>query len=341
MDSSHPAKPHSSQAIEEVLQNSTITANSQNWLLSYLDVFVLIIMLMITLDALTDISARQSPDVTAEKKSKPRKATAAAKPGKSASKNRQARIADEALQPVAKLDKKAEETAAAAPLQQSKPKIPTQDRTATAEQGAVSGPSVAPAQAQDASSTERPDNIKQAIAKELPDSVATARAEEPASTAADPAEEHKTDPDRLRQQQLREKLALLQLQDAISIEVKQGYAQLQIQDNILFDTAKATLTDSGKALLQRLIPLLRQSDGLIFIEGHTDNRPIATAQFPSNWELASARATSVLHFLVSQDLPAGRLRTVSYADTMPNASEAGRQKNRRVNILLKVPETGF
>ena len=144
-----------------------------------------------------------------------------------------------------------------------------------------------------------------------------------------------------RQKQLSEKLAELHLDELISLEVKQGFAQLQIQDNILFDTAKAELTEQGKSLLQRLLPLLHQSIGLIFIEGHTDDRPIATDQFPSNWELSSARATSVLRFLVSQQLAKNRLRAVSYADTMAiadNETEAGRSQNRRVSILLRIPD---
>ena len=86
---------------------------------------------------------------------------------------------------------------------------------------------------------------------------------------------------------------------------------------------------------------MKQAKGLIYIEGHTDNRPIKTAQFPSNWELGAARATSVLHFLASQQIDANRMRAVTYADTKPladNATEQGRQRNRRVNIVIKVSE---
>jgi len=80
---------------------------------------------------------------------------------------------------------------------------------------------------------------------------------------------------------------------------------------------------------------------LILIEGHTDNLPIKTPQFPSNWELGSARATSVLHFLTSQQLDSSRMRATTYADTLPiadNSTSAGREKNRRVSILIKVSE---
>ena len=109
----------------------------------------------------------------------------------------------------------------------------------------------------------------------------------------------------------------------------------------MFKSSEADLTASGGALLKRLTPLLKQSVGLILIEGHTDNIPIKTAQFPSNWELGASRATSVLHFLVLQQLDSSRLRAITYADTMPiadNSTPEGREKNRRVNILIKFSE---
>jgi chemotaxis protein MotB len=131
------------------------------------------------------------------------------------------------------------------------------------------------------------------------------------------------------------------LNDAVHIKVKQGYAQLEIQDKVLFKSSQADLTPDGAAVLTRLTPLLKQAEGLILIEGHTDNLPINTVQFPSNWELGSSRATSVLHFLTSQQLESSRMRAMTYADTQPiadNATSAGREKNRRVSILIKVAD---
>ncbi|MDP1665678.1 MAG: OmpA family protein [Methylobacter sp.] len=143
------------------------------------------------------------------------------------------------------------------------------------------------------------------------------------------------------QQQLTKAIDEFGLNKAVSIKVTQGYAQLEIQDKVLFKSSEADLTASGGALLKRLMPLLKQSVGLILIEGHTDNIPIKTAQFPSNWELGASRATSVLHFLVLQQLDSNRLRAITYADTMPiadNSTQEGREKNRRVNILIKFSE---
>ena len=143
------------------------------------------------------------------------------------------------------------------------------------------------------------------------------------------------------EQQLTKKIDEFGLNKAVNIKVTQGYAQLEIQDKVLFKSSEADLTAAGETLLKRLIPLLKPAVGLILIEGHTDNIPIKTAQFPSNWELGSSRAASVLHFLVSQQLDSSHLRAITYADTMPiadNSTAEGREKNRRVNILVKLSE---
>jgi len=143
------------------------------------------------------------------------------------------------------------------------------------------------------------------------------------------------------QQQLNNQLEDLGLEDSIDMTVTKGYAQLTIHDNILYQSSQALLTENGQQVLQQLSPLLQQAIGLIYIEGHTDNIPINTAKYPSNWELAAARATSVLHFLTTQNIAAENMRAVSFADTQPladNKTEQGRQQNRRVNIVIKVSD---
>lgn len=126
---------------------------------------------------------------------------------------------------------------------------------------------------------------------------------------------------------------------SVDIKVTLGYAQIEIQDKILFGSSEASLLKEGNRLLKKLIPLLVQSSGLIYIEGHTDNRPIKTSQFPSNWELGAARATSVLHYLTSQNIDSSRLRAITYGDTKPiadNSTDEGREKNRRVSLVIKI-----
>ena len=87
------------------------------------------------------------------------------------------------------------------------------------------------------------------------------------------------------------------------------------------------------------------TDFPITIEGHTDNVPINTAQFPSNWELSAVRATTVLRLFAAAGIPAPRLTAIGYADTRPvepNALADGRARNRRVSILIDsaIPEKG-
>ncbi|PID42878.1 MAG: hypothetical protein CSB48_08635 [Proteobacteria bacterium] len=130
----------------------------------------------------------------------------------------------------------------------------------------------------------------------------------------------------------------LAISEQIGVSIEDDSARLTIEDEILFDSAEAGLTPSGEDLLAELAPLVQDCQGIILIEGHTDDRPIHTADYPSNWVLAGARANSVVHFLVESGVNEKRLRAISYGDTrpvVPNTSASNRQKNRRVSIVLK------
>jgi len=118
---------------------------------------------------------------------------------------------------------------------------------------------------------------------------------------------------------------------------KPDFTELAIQSRVLFGAGSAHLTRSGEDLLEKLVPTLKKSKGLVFIEGHTDDYPIATSQFSSNWEFASARATQVKLFFMAEGIKKSRFRAMSYGDTKPqvaNSSEANRQKNRRVSLVI-------
>lgn len=122
-----------------------------------------------------------------------------------------------------------------------------------------------------------------------------------------------------------------------------GGIDLQISDSILFTPASADLTAGGRALLDELVAILATLPYELSVEGHTDSRPIATARFPSNWELSSARASGVTRHLIEKGIPAGRVRAVGYAATRPladNATPEGRSRNRRVSFILRLPATG-
>ncbi|MCB1752493.1 MAG: OmpA family protein [Gammaproteobacteria bacterium] len=137
------------------------------------------------------------------------------------------------------------------------------------------------------------------------------------------------------------KLAQQQLDERVRVsEVAEG-VYLEVSDNILFAVGSAELKRDGAGLLDELAQLLSEHTGIISVEGHTDDRPIATSRFPSNWELSSGRATSVTRYLIGKGLDPAKLRAVGYADTHPlqsNATAAGRARNRRVALIVEIPE---
>lgn len=115
---------------------------------------------------------------------------------------------------------------------------------------------------------------------------------------------------------------------------------LEVRDNILFAQGSDRLKAQGRHLLDRLAGVLSGHRGMISVEGHTDNRPISSRRFPSNWELSSGRATTVTRYLIGKGLDAARLRAVGYADTRPlesNDNTRGRARNRRVSLILELP----
>jgi chemotaxis protein MotB len=113
---------------------------------------------------------------------------------------------------------------------------------------------------------------------------------------------------------------------------------INLSDKILFESGKADLSPSAKATLSGLASILLKTDRQIKVEGHTDNIPINTPEFPSNWQLSTARATNVIMYWISQySNAANRLSAAGYGEYRPVASnntEYGRAKNRRVEIII-------
>jgi flagellar motor protein MotB len=122
---------------------------------------------------------------------------------------------------------------------------------------------------------------------------------------------------------------------------------LEMSSAAFFDSGSATLSAAGEAILRGELGKLNSDqyeDYEITVEGHTDDTPIHTAQFPSNWELSTARAAAVVHFLLDQGIPARKLRAAGYADTFPkvpnrdadgNPISENQAQNRRVVIKLE------
>ena len=128
----------------------------------------------------------------------------------------------------------------------------------------------------------------------------------------------------------------------VRISELKGKLTVNVVDKILFDSGKAALKTAGIKVLQQIGDILNSAvDKNIQVEGHTDNVPISgglAAKYPSNWELSTARATTVLHFLQDKVGVSGeRLSAVGYGEYQPissNATAKGRAENRRIQIVL-------
>lgn len=126
----------------------------------------------------------------------------------------------------------------------------------------------------------------------------------------------------------------------IDVILNESSVSFRISSEILFPSGEALLQQGGYDVLDQLIPLLTEVDYRISIAGHTDDVPIQTLQFPSNWELSSARAGSVVRYLQSQGIDPARLTAIGHGSTQPladNNSNSGRATNRRVELTLELP----
>lgn len=123
----------------------------------------------------------------------------------------------------------------------------------------------------------------------------------------------------------------------ISVKRNDYWIALEMNSELLFLSGEATLSKKAQPVLKKIAKVINSLPNAINVEGHTDNIPIGTLQFPSNWELSSARATSVVQEFVSEGINPTRLSAIGYAEFHPigdNKTEEGRFKNRRVIMVL-------
>lgn len=128
------------------------------------------------------------------------------------------------------------------------------------------------------------------------------------------------------------------------LETSRGVT-IEINDSILFSPGQALLQAPSIKAMRAIAEVLAAADFPVTIEGHTDNVPINTPQFPSNWELSAVRATTVLRLFADAGVTADRLTAIGYGETRPvepNLLADGRARNRRVTILIDsaIPEKG-
>ncbi len=124
----------------------------------------------------------------------------------------------------------------------------------------------------------------------------------------------------------------------LKVKVVDGRLVVELATDILFGSGKAELSESGAAAVREVAAILATLPGRRFqVEGHTDDVPIATARFPSNWELASARALSVVQTLIAGGMAPDQVSAASYAShrpVAPNDSPEGKAANRRIEIVM-------
>ena len=126
--------------------------------------------------------------------------------------------------------------------------------------------------------------------------------------------------------------------DLVNVTQTDRGIEVEMKSKMLFTSGSARLSRTAIKLLRDVADILKPLPNQIFVEGHTDNVPIRTILFPSNWELSAARAASVVHLLGKFDIEPGRMAAIGYGEYRPtaeNTNEDGRQKNRRVALIIK------
>lgn len=124
----------------------------------------------------------------------------------------------------------------------------------------------------------------------------------------------------------------------LSVQIVDGRMVVALPSDVLFRSGSSRLSNKGTTTVKKVAQLLVAIPEKQYqIEGHTDNIPINSKQFPSNWELASARALNVVKTMIKAGIPESRISAASFADTKPvmaNKSKEGRAANRRIDIVV-------
>lgn len=135
------------------------------------------------------------------------------------------------------------------------------------------------------------------------------------------------------------------LAESITLRLDERGLLVRFTDNVLFDSGKADMESKAREIINKVAEIIKQNDNSVRVEGHTDNVPISTSRFPSNWELSTTRAVNVVKYLIEENgIEAKRLSASGYADQHPvddNNTIEGRRNNRRVDmVILKSEKNG-
>ena len=126
-------------------------------------------------------------------------------------------------------------------------------------------------------------------------------------------------------------------EEIVNIKRNKFWLEVEIKSSLLFPSGGSDLVPASIPVLQKLSKIFRELPNRIHVEGFTDNQPINTVIFPSNWELSTARAAAVVRLFESNGIAASRMAAIGYGEFRPiaeNTTETGRAKNRRVVIVV-------
>ena len=138
-------------------------------------------------------------------------------------------------------------------------------------------------------------------------------------------------------ERLQDTLSEYIVQDVISVTREGDWIEIDMKSALLFASGSAVLSPEAKPVIEKLAAEIRTAPYEIHVEGHTDDKPISTLQFPSNWELSASRAASVVHEFGRQGVDPRRMAALGYGEFQPisdNKTDDGRFRNRRVVVVL-------
>ena len=124
----------------------------------------------------------------------------------------------------------------------------------------------------------------------------------------------------------------------LTVSIEKGRIVINLPENVLFKTGHSNVNPEGQKALKQIATVLKEfSDRSFQVEGHTDNVPIKSARYPSNWELSTARAMSVVHLMIAEGVDAKNISAAGFGEFQPradNETKEGRALNRRIEIIM-------
>ena len=124
----------------------------------------------------------------------------------------------------------------------------------------------------------------------------------------------------------------------LTVSIEKGRIVINLPDNVLFATGHSNVNQEGQEALKQIAAVLKEfSDRSFQVEGHTDNIPMKSARYPSNWELSTARALNVVHLMVQEGVDAKNISAAGFGEFQPradNEEKEGRALNRRIEIIM-------